>query len=344
MGISARYDDIRIPTFHLAGWYDFVGPTTIDAFEGIDRAARKRGSSVNKLIVGPWIHGQIYNGGNKIGDKVFPSSIDIGVERLAEMSIGWFDRWLRGRDTGVTTEKPVKLFVMGENKWQSFDQWPPKRVRFEPWYLSSERGANSVTGDGRLSSIKPGRPGQDEFVFDPMDPVPTTGGSNFHSFPDNVGILDQREVEKRSDVLIYTTDVLDEDMTIIGPVKAVLFASTEGRHTDFTAKLVEVHSDGYAANIVDAIKRGPDPVDGGQLGQMEPGKVYRFTVDMDATAITVKKGHSLRVEISSSNFPKYTRNPNTGENPETAREFEAVRQRILHSPEYASHVVLPVLR
>ena len=343
MGISHAYDDIKIPTFHYAGWYDFVGPTTIDAFEGIDRAARSRGESHNKLVVGPWLHGQIYNGGTKVGDENFPPSINVGIDKLAEMSVQWFDQWLRGKDTGVTKEKPVKLFVMGENKWQTFDQWPPKAVSFQPWYFASDKGANSATGDGTLSTAKPRQNGADRFVYDPMNPIPTNGGSNFHQFPDNIGIKDQRDVEKRDDVLVYTSQVLKEDTTIIGPVQAVLYASTEGFHTDFTAKLVEVRPRGYAANIVDAIKRGPDAIDGKEIEKMEPGKVYRFTIDMDATAITIKKGNRLRVQISSSNFPKYTRNPNTGEAAEVATEFKRVTQTIHHSLEFPSHVVLPVM-
>ncbi|MCH8243227.1 MAG: CocE/NonD family hydrolase [Planctomycetes bacterium] len=344
MNISRRYEDIKIPTFHISGWYDFVGPTTIDAFEGIDRAARKRNGAMHKLFVGPWLHGQIYNGGTRIGEEDFPPSINVGVDKLADMSVRWFDQWLRGKDTGITMEKPVELFVMGENRWRKFDQWPPKRTRFEPWYFGSDKGANSTAGDGSLSGTEPARSGEDRFVYDPMNPTPTTGGSNSHVFPDNTGIKDQREVEKRSDVLVYTSEVLERDMTIIGPVKAVIFAATEGRHTDFTAKLVEVRPDGYAANIVDAIKRGPDPIDGKRVEHMEPGKVYRFTVDMDATAITIKRGHRLRIEVSSSNFPKYTRNPNTGEVPEYATEFRKVLQTVHHSPEYPSHVSLPVMQ
>jgi len=343
ISIAGDFDKIDIPTFHLAGWYDFVGPVTIDTFEGLDRAARAGHKTFHKLLVGPWMHGQIYNGGTKIGEREFPDSINIGIDKLAEMSVQWFDQWLKGKDTGVTRERPVKLFVMGDDEWRSFDRWPPKNVRFESWYLASETGAAGIEGDGRLTRDKPGQGGADRFVYDPMDPVPTTGGANFHAFPDNNGIKDQREVEKRTDVLVYTTDVLERDTTIIGPVRAVLFASTEGRYTDFTAKLVDVRPDGYAANIVDAIKRGPDPIDGKDVVRMEPGKVYRFTVDMDATAISVKKGHRLRVEVSSSNFPKYTRNPNTGESAEYATEFVKVTQTVHHSPEYPSHVVLPMM-
>ena len=176
-----------------------------------------------------------------------------------------------------------------------------------------------------------------------MDPVPTTGGANMHFFLEGVGIKDQNAVERRDDVLVYTSAPLKEDLTLTGRLKAILYATTEGKQTDFTAKLVEVRADGYARNIEDGIKRGPDAVDGKEIDIMEPGMVYRFTVGMGATGIRIPKGNRLRVEISSSNFPKYSRNPNTGESPEDATEFQRVEQTILHTSEYPSHVVLPVL-
>ncbi|MCH7891299.1 MAG: CocE/NonD family hydrolase, partial [Gemmatimonadetes bacterium] len=173
------------------------------------------------------------------------------------------------------------------------------------------------------------------------NPAPTTGGARCCNpyFAAN-GAFEQSGIEAREDVLVYTTPPLEREVEVTGPVTVTLWAATSAPDPDFTAKLVEVRPDGYAANIVDAIKRGPDPIDGKRVEHMEPGKVYRFTVDMDATAITIKKGHRLRVEISSSNFPKYTRNPNTGEVPEYATEFRKVLQTVHHSPEYPSHVSL----
>jgi hypothetical protein len=143
---------------------------------------------------------------------------------------------------------------------------------------------------------------------------------------------------------VYTTSALKKPLTIIGPLQAVVYAATEGRHTDFTAKLVEVRADGYARVIDEGIKRGPDSAPVGRIEPIEPGKVYRYTVDLGKTAITIPKGNRLRVEISSSNFPKYSRNPNTGESPERATEFEKVEQTVLHSAKHASHVVLPILK
>ena len=150
-------------------------------------------------------------------------------------------------------------------------------------------------------------------------------------------------MEDRADVLVYTSAPLKESVTLAGPLKAVIHASTEGRHTDLTAKLVEVRPDGYARIIEDGILRGPDPVDGEGVSSMESGRVYRFTIDLGATGIRIAAGHRIRVDVSSSNFPKYTRNPNTGESAETAREFETVTQTVWHSEAYPSHVVLPVL-
>lgn len=192
--------------------------------------------------------------------------------------------------------------------------------------------------------IAPLSRGSDEFIFDPMDPVPTHGGANIHFFLNNLGIKDQREIEKRQDVLVYTSTTLDHDLYLVGPLQAVVYASSEGKTTDFTAKLVEVRSDGYARIIEEGILRGPDLIGGKKVKAMEPGKVYPFTIDLGATGIRIKKGHRVRVEVSSSNFPKYTRNPNTGENPERATVFRKVRQTIHHSAEFPSHILLPVLK
>jgi putative CocE/NonD family hydrolase len=233
---------------------------------------------------------------------------------------------------------------MGVNDWREFEQWPPKHVKLQKWYVTSHQGANGVDGDGRLAPHPPVTSGRDTFVFDPMDPVPTTGGANSHFFRRTLGVRDQRPVGQRPDVLVYTSEPLENDLTIIGPLQAVIHAATEGRHTDFTAKLCEVRPDGYAAIIEDGIRRGPDPVAGQTAALMEPGRVYRFTIDMGGTGIRIARGSRLRVEISSSNFPKYSRNPNTGEMPEAASQFEKVTQTIVHAPDRPSYIVLPVLR
>jgi len=342
--MEGQYDKVDLPILHITGWNDFVARGTLDLVEHLDQAGRSAERPFRKLMVGPWRHDQIWLEETKVGDEDYGPQSRMGIPKVGEICVRWFDRWLKDEKNRLEEEPTVELYVMGSNEWRTFDRWPPRTVAFQPWYLDSVQGANSAAGDGLLSPALPQMGERDGFVFDPMDPAPTTGGVNFHFFLDNLGPKDQRPVENRSDVLVYTSAPMTKDVDVIGPLQVVLFASTEGKQTDFTAKLVEVRADGYARIIEDGIKRGPDAVDGRPVATMEPASVYRFTIDLGATAITIKQGHRLRVEVSSSNFPKYTRNPNTGENSETAAVFNKVRQTIFHSPTYPSHVLLPMVQ
>jgi putative CocE/NonD family hydrolase len=340
--IARRYGDIRTPILYLTGWNDFVARLTLDAYEGIvDSKAADRGA-FQKLIVGPWRHDQYWGKGTAVGDEDFGPAAQLGNDKIIELTLRWFDYWLKGEQTGIVEEKPVRLFVMGSNTWREYHQWPPRTVKLQKWYLDGSGSANGLSGDGYLSPDMPIGNSPDSFVYDPMNPVPTTGGVNYHFFRSNLGAKDQRLVEQRDDVLVYTSPPLKDGLEIIGPIQVVLYASTEGRHTDFTAKLVEVWESGYARIIEDGIKRGPDEAPRAEIEVMEPGKIYRFTIDLGATAISIAKGNRLRVEVSSSNFPKYSRNPNTGERAEFAVEFKTVTQTVFHSREYPSHIVLPV--
>ncbi|MHC4083077.1 MAG: CocE/NonD family hydrolase [Planctomycetota bacterium] len=338
--MAGRFDTVSAPTLHLTGWYDFVARHTLDVYEGVDAAT----DTPQKLVVGPWQHDQQWGDETLVGDEDFGEKSIMGMHKVIEHSQRWFDRWLKDDHNGIASGKPVRLFVMGVNDWREFDQWPPRAVELQNWYFTSQDGANGLEGDGRLAPEAPITSGRDTFVFDPMDPVPTTGGANCHFFRRTLGVRDQRPVQQRPDVLVYTSEPLERDLTIIGPLQAVIHAATEGKHTDFTAKLCEVRPDGYAAVIEDGIRRGPDSLVGQPGALMEPGKVYRFTIDMGGTGIRIAKGNRLRMEISSSNFPKYSRNPNTGEEPESASRFETVTQTIVHAPDEPSYIVLPILR
>ena len=331
--------DIDIPVFHLSGWNDFVCNAALGVYDEISSEAHHE----NKLLIGPWFHDQLQTDFTEVGDEDFGATSVLGREKMNRLTLNWFDHIFHDKDVTDKFPTDVKLFIMGENEWKNFDSWPPANVEYQKWFISSEKGANTSTGDGRLGPETPQNSKPDTFVFNPMDPVPTYGGANFHFFLHLIGIKDQSEIEKREDVLVYTSEVLKNDLDLIGPIKAVINASTEGKDTDFTAKLVEVRSDGYARIIQEGIIRASYRNSSSERELLNPGDVYELEIDMGSTAIQIPSGSKLRVEISSSNFPKYDRNPNTGEDAFTAKEFERVSQTIYHNEDYPSYLILPVM-
>lgn len=334
-----RAGDIRIPALHITGWNDFVHDAALNVYTQVARNA----GSTQKLLVGPWIHDQFYTMYTEVGDEDFGPASAMGRKGLQELALKWFDQILKKDEAAVSDWPPARLFVMGANEWKDYDGWPPPNILRVKYYLNSISGANGIEGDGSLSEEPPDRESHDSYVFDPMNPVPTYGGANFHFFLHLSGVKDQREIEERRDVLVYTSPPLPEDIEIVGPIQTVLYAATEGRDTDFTAKLVEVRKGGYARIIEEGIIRASYRNGGGARELLEPGTIYRLTVELGSTAIRIPKGHSIRLEISSSNFPKYDRNPNTGEDPLEAKALKTVRQKIYHGGKYSSHVVLPVI-
>lgn len=340
--IAGEFDKINIPVYHVTGWHDFLYRCTLGAHQKIKYS--HQGKVFQKLIVGPWYHNQEWTKETAAGDEDFGPKAQMGMEKLLDLSTQWFDYWLKGKDTGIMKESPTRIFVMGKNDWQDFKDWPPPSANYQKWFFCSEKGANSSAGDGLLTTSLPKKPSHDSFVFDPNDPVPTVGGANSNFFPDNLGVKNQDEIEKRLDVLVYTSAPLEKPMQVIGPVKVLLYASTEGVDTDFTAKLVEVKKNGYARIIVDGIIRARYRKSLTKPEMPKPGQIYQYEIDLGATAIELESGSRIRVEISSSNFPKYDRNPNDGEEPMDAVEFKKVLQKVFFSKEHPSHILLPVLR
>jgi putative CocE/NonD family hydrolase len=328
--ILSHLDEYRIPTLHVTGWNDFVARDTLTVYEQVRDL---HPDLSQQLIVGPWRHDQVFRDDARVGDVDYGPAARMGQKKVKEIVIRWFDEHLIGEE--VPEQKPVRLFVMGENEWREFDQWPPMAVEFQPWFLGSDGGANSRNGNGVLVSKPVDQNGSDSFVYNPMDPVPTTGGANFHFFLNNLGALDQSEVEVRDDVLVYTSTVCERSFDIIGPVRAEVYASTEAQSMDVTAKLVVVRKDDVAHIVTDGIRR---------LLEVTPGEVHRFDIDLGDTATHVPAGSRLRLEVSSSNFPKYTRNASTGERAEIATELKTAVQTIWHSPKFRSRVVLPILQ
>jgi putative CocE/NonD family hydrolase len=332
--ISTRQnlDKIRVPVFSVGGWFDNFVESDLDAYEHL-----RKNSGVHRILIGPWPH----NMSVKLDGTDFgPDS----VVALRGIQLQWFDQFLKGKDTPLLSQPPVRFFVMGSNRWREAREWPP-RARMETFYLESKGHANTLLGDGKLIVRESRRTGEDRFVFDPRDPVPTMGGSvccNPKVFP--WGPMDQRPVEKRPDVLVYTTPPLKRDLEVVGRVEVILYASTSGRDTDFTAKLVDVFPDGTARNVTDGILRVRYRHSLEKPELVKPGEVCRLTIDAGVTGNVFQKGHRIRMEISSSNFPRFDRNPNTGGPIADETELRKASQTVYHDAQHPSRLVLPVLQ
>jgi putative CocE/NonD family hydrolase len=332
--VTGSFGSITAPLLSIAGWYDmFLGPQLLDFQRMLSQGGGNAKSSL--LIVGPWGHGPSGDGSIEFDNATMADAA--GSAAL----MAWYDYWLRDRGS-IGAMPKVLLYVMGDNVWRSEEQWPPARAVYTPFYLHSGGSANTAGGDGWLSEDEPpDNESADTFIYNPLNPAPTLGGGNLLT---NVGPYDQQPVEARDDVLCYTTDNLSRDIEVTGPVSAVLYAETDALDTDFTVKLVDVYPDGRAINIQDgiarALYRNNDPL---QATPLTPGAIERYDIDLWATSIVFKKGHRIRVEVSSSNFPRYNRNLNTGlTEPDTISTLEA-HQSIYHTSLYPSHILLPVI-
>ena len=340
INLERQLHNINIPMYHVTSWYDIFLRGGLAAFSGLrEHAMDEKARRHQKLLVGPWAHLFPYNSPTSrgTGDIDFGDSAKI---ELKETQLRWFDHWLKGIDTGIGDEPPVKLFVMGENVWRDENEWPLARTRYTPYYFHSQGQANSAGGDGSVSAEAPGEEPSDHFVYDPDDPVPTRGGNTLIIA---VGVQDQREVEARQDVLVYTGEPLREPLEVTGPITVTLFAATSAPDTDFTAKLVDVRPDGYARNLADGIIRGRYRASRTYPTLLQPDTVTKFTIDLWATSHVFLPGHRIRVDISSSNFPRFDRNLNTGEDPATGSRFQSARQTVFHDSRYPSHILLPVI-
>jgi uncharacterized protein len=338
MNVATRWADVAAPGLHLGGWFDLYADNTFANFNGM-RAQGQGQARRSKLVVGPWPHA--LSTAPRTGDVDFgaPSQLD-----LESLELRWFDYWLKGIANGIADEPPIRLFIMGANTWRDEHEWPLARTDWQKWCFHSGGRANSLIGDGILSTTAPGDETADHFAYYPDNPAQTVGGNNCCS-PHLVawGPYDQRDVEMRHDVLCYTSLPLEEDLEVTGPIKVVLYAATDCPDTDWTGKLVDVRPSGYAMNLCDGIVRARYRESIVEPTLLEPGQVYRYEIDLMVTGNVFLKGHRIRVEISSSNFPRYDRNLNTGQPIGAGRERRVAHQTVLHTSAYPSHVVLPVI-
>ncbi|MCP1491452.1 putative CocE/NonD family hydrolase [Peribacillus frigoritolerans] len=340
--ITEKFARIQLPAFHLGGWYDcFIGPT-LENYVEMNKVNGQQ-SNTQKLIIGPWSHGLFSSVQGERSFGVHASGDWINLEEdITALHIRWFNRWLKGIDNGIEKEPPVKIFVMGINVWRDEMEWPLERTEYTSYYLHSNGKANTKTGDGRLSRNEQEGEKTDSYIYDPQNPVPTKGGATLFSGPLTMGPYDQSEIEKRNDVLVYASEQLKEALEVTGPVKVKLFASTDAADTDFTAKLVDESPDGTAIILTEGIVNAK--YRNGHRAEKElKGETVEYEIDLWATSNVFLPGHRILLEISSSSFPHYAPNPNTGKSMIESSETKTARQTIYHSREFPSHILLPII-
>ena len=339
ISLEEHYSDITVPALTVAAWYDIFLGGSLRNYTGLKQHAGNEGArKAQRLLVTIGGHA---GSGRKIGDVDFGDQAAFDEDQVA---LDWYDHLFKNANNQFSSPKKVRIFVMGANQWREEDDWPVAGTRKVSYYLHSAGHANSLSGDGSLSSVAPADEPPDHYTYDPGNPAPTTGGplccDAMHLHP---GPRDQRPVEARNDVLVYSTPVLAEDVEVTGPVSLELFARSSVVDTDFTAKLVDVYPDGFAQNLTEGIIRGRYRESADKPVLLNPGQVYKFNVDLWATSNVFKKGHRIRLEVSSSNFPRFDRNLNTGEDAAVGRNFVSATNAIFHDAQHPSTLLIPVL-
>jgi putative CocE/NonD family hydrolase len=338
-----NYSKMTVPSLNVTGWFDANFPGTPMNYEGMRRHGPTAEARRPTLVIGPWTHG--INAGRKL------LGFDYGADAVISWDgyvCRWFDHFLKGIDNGVTQDPAVYLFVMGRNRWYAEKEWPLPQTRWTKYFLHGEGNANTASGDGVLGTKPPGDEPCDSYTYDPARPTLSPVSANGHLD----GPVDTRKAAAGKDVLVYTTPPLTEEVEVTGPVTMKLYAATSARDTDWMARLIDVQPGGYAALLCDGVLRARcrDPKQGGafnseKLSAIEPDKVYEYSLQFwRATGNVFARGHRIRVEISSSYYPYYMRNLNTGAD-NVGLETTAVvaRQKVYHDAERPSHVVLPLI-
>ncbi len=337
--IEEHFADIKVPMLTIAAWYDIFLGGSLRNYAGVKlhggSDAARRGQ---RLLV---IIGGHAGSGRKIGEVDFGPSADFQEN---DATLSWYDHLFKNATNEFSPPEPVRIFVMGANQWRNEDDWPLPRTHQQRYFLHSSGKANSANGDGALSATAPRAESPDHYIYDPANPAPTVGGPLCCDAPHlEPGPHDQRPVEARGDVLVYSTPVLSQDLEVTGPVTAELFASSSVVDTDFTAKLVDVWPDGFAQNLTEGIIRARYRDSQEKATLLNPGQTYKFTLDLWSTSNLFRKGHRLRLEISSSNFPRFDRNLNTGEDAASGRKSVPATNSIYHDAEHPSALVLPIV-
>jgi putative CocE/NonD family hydrolase len=339
--IEDHYAQVQVPVFSLGAWYDiFLGGTLRNYARLKNEAgteAARRGQRLMMYVGG-------HAGGTAVG-KI--GAVDFGDKLpfdLEEVTLRWYDSLLKGIVNGLDREKPVKIFVMGKNDWREEDDWPLERAKATRYYLHSTKPANGLEGGGTLGTVAPAEEKPDQYVYDPNDAVPTIGGPLCcQPLPTGIGPEDQRPAEARGDVLVFSSPVFTQNTEVTGPISLDLYVSSSAVDTDFTGKVIDVWPNGFAQNLTEGILRlrYRNSQEKPELGN--PGEIYHITVDLWATSNVFLARHKLRLEVSSSNFPRFDRNLNTGEDQARGTHMIKATNVIYHDKSRPSALVLPIV-
>jgi putative CocE/NonD family hydrolase len=336
--IQEHYADITVPMLSIAAWYDIFQGGSLQNYVSLKNQAGSEAARRGQHLL-------VTLGGHagqerKVGDVDFGAVAEFNDD---DATLDWYDYLFKGAQNEFA-QKPVTIFVMGLNQWRQEDDWPLARAKNTKYFLHSQGAANSAGGNGSLSTKAPNSEPPDHYVYDPANPVPTIGGplccDPAHLKP---GARDQRPAETRADVLVYSTRAFPEDVEVTGPVNVELYVESSALDTDFTAKLVDVGPDGFARNLTDGIIRARYRDSREKAELLKPGEVYKLTIDLWSTSNVFLKGHALRLEISSSNFPRFDRNLNTAESPESGQQFISATNVIFHDHKHPSALILPIV-
>jgi putative CocE/NonD family hydrolase len=337
INVDQKFGEIKIPVLNWGGWYDVFVRSTINDWIGMrTHASDETVRDSQYLIISPCDHETTPMFTGRTG------RFDVGKTAWTYDHVQHFyDYYLKGIDNGLKQEPHVKIFVLGDNKWRYENEWPLARTVYTKFFFHSQGKANTLRGDGSLSKLEPSDESPDLFRYDPKHPVDITLHTDLWNLARTA--KDRRRVEKRADVLVYSSSILDKDLEITGPIKATIYAASTARDTDFTATLVDVFPDGYGQFIQEGIVRARYRNPQAEPSLIEPGKVYEYIIDLWATSYVVKAGHRIRVEISSSNFNRYDRNPNTGDEFGLHTRIIEANQTIYHNSTFPSHITLPII-
>jgi putative CocE/NonD family hydrolase len=344
LSVADRFEDITVPALNIGGWFDiFISSTTRTFTELKKRGGSAEARDGQRLIIGPWDH---LNSTGVYPDRKFGLMADALFADLTGAHQRFFDRWLRGQTDALAGSAPVRIFVMGIDQWRDEQDWPLPDTSYTDYYLASAGRANTADGDGELRTEAPGDERADVYLYDPRRPVPTLGGRVMSPTTANAaGPVDQRRAESRADVLCYSTPVLDHPVEVTGHVSLTLFVSSSAVDTDFTGKLVDVFPDGRAIFLTDGIVRARYRDSLASPKPLAPDQVYEITLDLSVTSNVFLPGHRIRLEVSSSNFPRFDRNTNTGGivAEDSDEDVRVAVNRVFHGPGHRSRLVLPVI-